>query len=148
MHAKLVAFLALAKSLLQQAKLCLDFVSLKEAARAKTLCEKLCRLQGPFKAEGQDFGDQAQWVRYVLYTGDLTKTLAPGFVNQENCEYASESLPTIVSGRCSATHFTSYHMRVFAGYVRTYHNTVADDCTRLDLDECASTHNLEFVAPP
>jgi len=42
----------------------------------------------------------------------------------------------------------SYHMRVFAGYVRTYHNTVADDCTRLDLDECALMHNLDFVDPP
>ena len=36
-------------------------------------------------------------------------------------------------------------MRVFASYVRIDHNTIADDCTRLKLEECASTQELELL---
>ena len=43
---------------------------------------------------------------------------------------------------------SAYHIRVFAGYVRTYHNTVADDFTRLELAKCLAHCGMSLVPGP
>jgi hypothetical protein len=43
---------------------------------------------------------------------------------------------------------TFYHIQVFAGYIRTYHNTVADDFTRLPIPACLKKYGLNLVEAP
>ena len=42
----------------------------------------------------------------------------------------------------------AYHIRVFAVYVRTYHNTVADDFTRLELADCLLRYGMSLTPGP